>query len=297
MRSKLMRYTAMSLVAVSLFTTGCETMGNKYGYDYSSDVCRVQRDQLLEQQDYFADDLIKGVLVGAAVGALTGALTAAATGGDMGEGAAIGAIGGAVVGAGTAYFNYVQRQSGNQSELLNTILLDMESDAERLERTQRALDSLIACRRREAETIRANFRNGTIDEATARSQMAALNKKLSEDVRVAREINGNVAERRTNFQVAAQQVGARPSSGSSSPAVQVTASNRPTQQKIGQTYTTLEKRSEAVDSKVTELASLQESTADDDGFSTSWLLRAPAGNLAHVPALIAVPPCGVCGGS
>ena len=317
MRSKLLRYTAIAVVGANLLS-GCQTLQtNKYGYDYSADLCKVQRDQLLEQQDYFAEDLIKGVVGGAALGALTGALGAAITGGDVGETAAVGAIAGAVAGAGAAYFKHVQQQSGNQSRLLNTILLDMESDAERLDRTQRALDALIACRRGESETIQAKFRAGTIDEATARGQMADLNTKLREDLRVAREINGNIAERRTEFRVAAVQVGAvsssrppprtsaapasapPPAATASQPSVQVTAENKPTQEKIGETYTTLEKRSVAYDSKVTELASLEELTADDDVFSTSWRLRGPASTLAVVPVTAAGggAGCGVCSGS
>ncbi|MBB4267445.1 hypothetical protein [Roseospira visakhapatnamensis] len=313
MRSKLLRYTAIAVVGAGLLSA-CQTTGsNKYGYDYSADVCKVQRDRLLEQQDYFAEDLIKGVVGGAAVGALAGVLGAAITGGDIGEGAAIGAISGAVAGAGAAYFNHVLKESGNQSRLLSTILLDMESDAERLARTQRALDALIACRRGEAQTIRANVRAGTIDAATGRTQMATLNKKLREDLRVAREINGNVAERRTEFRVAAVQVGAVPGSRppprtsvssappaaatAARPTVQVTAENKPTQAKIGQTYTTLEKRSVAVDSKVTELASLEQSTAGDGGFSTSWLPGAPAISLAVTPMPAKVGACGVCSGS
>jgi len=286
------------------------TPTNKYGYDYSSDVCKVQRDKLLEQQDYFAEDLIKGVIGGAALGALTGAIGAAVSGGDVGQGAAVGAVTGAVVGAGAAYFNHVLKESGNQSRLLSTILLDMESDTERLDRTQRALDALIACRRGEANTIRANFRAGTIDAVTAKAQMAELNKKLREDLRVARDINKNVAERRTEFRVAAVQVGAvsgrhkaprtstqpqslPPAATATKPAVEVTADNRPTQRKIGRTYTTLEKRSVAVDSKVSELASLEQSTSGDGGFSTSWLLQAPVANLAVTAPRV----CDVCGGS
>ncbi len=313
MRSKLLRYTAIAVVGANLLS-GCQTLQtNKYGYDYSSDVCKAQRDQLLEQQDYFAEDMIKGAVGGAALGALSGALGAVITGGDVGEAAAVGAIAGAVAGAGAAYFNHVLKQSGNQSRMLSTILLDMETDAERLDRTQRALDALIACRRGEAQTIRANARAGTIDEATARSQMAELNKKLREDLRVAREINGNVAERRTEFRVAAVQVGAvsgnrppprttaapasapPPAATASQPTVQVTPENKPTQARIGETYTTLEKRSVAVDSKVTELASLEQSTAGDGGFSTSWLRQAPPDAVAVMPVPAAV--CGPCSGS
>ncbi|SDE11227.1 glycine zipper domain-containing protein [Rhodospira trueperi] len=291
MRAKLLRYTAIAIVSTSL-VSACQTT-NKYGYDYSADRCKVQRDNLLEQQDYFADDLIKGVLVGAAAGAALGALTAWATGGDAGTGAAIGAASGAVTGASAAYFNYVQKQSGNQSELLSTILLDMESDAERLARTQQALDALIACRTAEKNAIQADFDAGLIDAATARSRMATLNTKLNEDLRVARDINKNVSSRQANFEVAASQVGALPgrrpaSSQASQPAVQVSAANQPKQEEIGRTYTTLEKRSVAVENSVSELATLQQETTEFGGFSTSWLSSPGLSEVAAAPACM---PC------
>jgi len=284
MRAKLLRYTAIAVVATSL-VSACQTT-NKYGYDYSADPCKAQRDNLLDQQDYFAEDLVKGVFLGAVSGAALGALSSLITGGDVGTGAAIGATAGAVTGASAAYFNHVMKQSGNQSRLLSTILLDMESDAERLARTQKALDALIACRNGEAKSIRADFNAGRIDIATARSRMTELNRKLREDLRVARDINKNISTRQENFEVAAAQVGALPGrrqTAQSQPSVVVTDQNKPKQEEIGRTYTTLEKRSVAVNSSVTELASLEESTAGDGGFSTSWLADPTGTELAAVP--------------
>jgi hypothetical protein len=63
----------------------------------------------------------------------------------------------------------------------------------------------MACRRREAAMLQADVAAGRIPRSDGQETMARLRSLVEEDVAVAREINGTLQERTTEFQLSAEK--------------------------------------------------------------------------------------------
>lgn len=204
------RGARVAMAGVMLATTmlaGCQTT-NRYGADYSNDVCAAQRDALQETGNHFAEDILAGAVKGAAMGLAAGALTAVVTGGDVGRAMVTGLAVGVAVGFGSGYFNALAKQSGQTpTGLFSVFQADLDRDAERLAQTQAAFDSLIACRSQEIATVKSAVKNKSMTKADGEVKMAEIRQKISEDRRVAKEIMGNVEDRSAQYAVAGAKFG------------------------------------------------------------------------------------------
>lgn len=198
-----------SLIAALLATSmlgACQT--NRYGSDYSNDVCRAERDSLQETGNYFAQDMIAGALKGAIGGALVGGLTAAVTGGNVGKAVAVGAVAGGVTGFGAGYFNALAKQQGQTPTGLFAVFQgDMEKDNAQIDKTRQAFKALIDCRKKEIASVKSGVANGSISKADGNVKMAEIRQKIGEDRRVGAEILKNLDDRTAQYAVAGAKLG------------------------------------------------------------------------------------------
>jgi hypothetical protein len=198
--------TISTLLATS-FLGACQTT-NRYGADYSNDVCRAQRDTLQETGNHFAEDMVGGAVKGVLLGAVTGGLTAAATGGNIGKGLAIGAVAGGITGFGAGYFNSLAKQKGQDPTGLFAVFQgDMQRDAEQVAKSQAAFDALIDCRRREIDSVKVAVKGGSMPRKDGEARMVEIRQKISEDRRVAREIINKLEDRTSQYAVAGAKLG------------------------------------------------------------------------------------------
>lgn len=192
--------------ALSILVSGCVTPGSeeRLGADRGDDACRAQAVALDASQNYFAEDLLAGVMAGAATGALTGALGAALTGRNVGAAAAKGAIVGAVAGAAGAYWE--KRMQGGRAQAILGIKQDIRREAEQLERTKVAFRQLNDCRKQQFAAIKADYKAKKLTKDAAEARWARERELLQRDVNLANSINSNIVKRGESFAYANEQV-------------------------------------------------------------------------------------------
>jgi hypothetical protein len=82
---------------------------------------------------------------------------------------------------------------------------EIAADHARIEGVTSTFNALMACRRREAAMLKADVAAGRIPRSDGQETMARLRSLVEEDVAVAREINGTLQERTTEFQLSAEK--------------------------------------------------------------------------------------------
>jgi hypothetical protein len=92
---------------------------------------------------------------------------------------------------------------------LAAVAISLEEDGARIATVTRTFDDLVACRRREAETINAELKAGTITREAAEQRMARLRGLMQEDLTVAEGTNAILAARTETFAVSAEEAKAR----------------------------------------------------------------------------------------
>ena len=184
---------------------GLSTRSSRIGADDGTDRCRAQVVALDSTGDFFGED----ILTGAAVGALGGGLAGGLIGGDL-KGALIGAAAGAAVGAAGGYWSALQQQQSDQAGLTSRVQGDLVRENGQIDRSQAAFDAVMDCRFGSAAAIRADLAAGRIDRPTAELAMARVRQLAGRDLALAQRINKSIAERGSQFDVAADNLGARP---------------------------------------------------------------------------------------
>lgn len=198
-------FVAVSLLAVSLLG-GCaqgplSTQTARIGADDGTDSCRANLVALDSTGNYFGADILKGAALGAIAGGISGALI----GGDL-KGALIGAGAGGLIGGAAGYWSGLQQQSQDQAVLRAQVRDDLQRENAQIDQTQRAFDALMDCRFRQAQTIQAAYRARQIDRPAALAQMAQVKQRAERDLGVARQINGQIAGRAEQYEVAADNL-------------------------------------------------------------------------------------------
>jgi hypothetical protein len=195
-RSPLTRAACLTIAAVML--AGCvTTREQRIGADDGTDPCRAQVVALDSTGNFFAEDIIRGAAVGAVGGGLIGGI---ATG--RWQGALAGAVIGGVVGGAGGYLAALQRQSQDQAVLYRNVRSDMERENLEIDRSQVAFNQLLDCRYNSAQRIRTAHRQGRLDTATARAQLAEVRRLLQRDVALARTISDRIRTRGAEFDIA-----------------------------------------------------------------------------------------------
>lgn len=193
--------TGLAAVTIAaLILPGCvTTQADRIGPNDGSDACYQYRVALDSTGDYYASDMVKGVVIGAAAGAVAGGIL----GGDL-RSAAIGAVAGGALGALGGYWNAKVQQGRDQAIL--GVLSDLDTENQTLSKTQVALDQLVNCRRGEIARVKADYKAKRIDRATADQRLAAIRAQLDKDYQIASTINQNVVKRRDEYLFAADQI-------------------------------------------------------------------------------------------
>lgn len=188
-------YRAACLTIAGVMLAGCvTTREQRIGSDDGTDPCRAQVVALDSTGNFFAEDIIRGAAVGAVGGGLIGGI---ATG--RWQGALAGAVIGGVVGGAGGYLAALQRQSQDQAVLYRNVRSDMERENLEIDRSQVAFNQLMDCRYNSAQRIRTAHRQGRLDTATARAQLAEVRTRMQSDVALARTISDRIRTRGAEF--------------------------------------------------------------------------------------------------
>lgn len=193
------------VVALGLLT-GCaqgplSTQSARIGPDDGSDACRQYVVALDSTGNYFGADILKGAAMGAVAGGLVGGLI----GGNW-KGALIGAGAGAVLGGAAGYWGALQQQASDQATLNTRVRGDLNQENVAIDKTQLAFNQLMDCRFRQAGAIQADYAARRIDRPTAISYMSGLKQRAQRDLAIASQINGQIASRGAQFDVAADNL-------------------------------------------------------------------------------------------
>jgi hypothetical protein len=198
-------------LCISLFTTaallsGCaqgplSTRAGRIGPDDGSDSCRAQLVGLDSTGNFFGAQ----ILTGAAVGALGGALAGGLIGRDL-KGALIGAAVGGALGAAGGYWSALQQQQHDEAGLFTQVGGDLSRENAEIDRTQIAFNRLMDCRFAQAHAIQSDYNARRIDRVTATAQMNGVKQRAMRDVALAHQINGQIADRGAQFEVAADNL-------------------------------------------------------------------------------------------
>ena len=206
----------VSAFAMVGLLSGCaqgafSTQTARIGADDGRDFCRPQLVALDSTGNFFGAQILTGAAMGAAGGALAGGLI----GGDW-QSALIGAVAGGALGAAGGYWSALQQQSHDQAGMIHQVNADLTRENAQIDRTQLAFDQLMNCRFRQARAIEADYKARRIDRPFAVASMAGIKQRAQTDLALARQINGQLADRGAQFEVAADNVapGAR---GSAAP--------------------------------------------------------------------------------
>lgn len=207
---RIRRLAAMASLAIALapLLTGCAT-NSKVDDDINdlTDPCHVQRLALGELRTNMVAETAKGVIGGMILGTIVGAGTAIATGQDVRKGVVKGIIVGGVLGGISGYYGALQSKSGQDPNIFySSFINDANQEHERIQKANRRLDDLLACRKQRLKSIRAAYRHKEIDRATAQVQMDELRTRLQGDLGIASEIRKDVVDRAKNIQFAGLKV-------------------------------------------------------------------------------------------
>jgi hypothetical protein len=151
--------------------------------------------------NFFGHDILTGAAFGAVGGALIGGLAS-----NNWRGALIGAGTGAAFGAAAGYWTTLQRQGRDQAELMSRVRTDLVRENAEIDRTQIAFDALADCRFQQAQAIRTAYDRGVLPRDTALAQMELVRARSHRDIQLAGMINGEIAKRGAQFEVAAENL-------------------------------------------------------------------------------------------
>ena len=166
------------------------------------DACYRDQKAMADLSESFAGELLQNTVVGALVGGGVAALTSGGRG--IWQGMAIGA---GTAAAGT-YISEMQQRGLSAREVTSQISADVSEENRKIDQVIAAFDRVVACRKRQAESIRQNMRRGQITRAEAEAQMADLRKRYREDVAKAQEIAETIAKRTNAYSTAYNQIAA-----------------------------------------------------------------------------------------
>jgi hypothetical protein len=227
LQNRMMRRTglaASSLMVLGLTLSGCAPQGGHIAAASTSadDVCRPQRLALDDSQQFFAGDIVKGVLIGSAVGALSGF----AFGGN-GQSAAIGALAGGTAGGFAGYWSSLQNQGGSHNDVISRMVGDMDREQQQVDKAQMAFNQLVECRKASARQVNADLRAGAITREQADARMAGVRALADQDVQIARRISARLDERTGNYVYATEQATGAPLQTAATPAAAPAPAARP----------------------------------------------------------------------
>lgn len=195
----------LAMVLVGCTTTGSERLA-QLGMADTTDACYQQRISLADEQDYFAESIVATAFAGAAMGAVLGGLGAAITGGDIGTGLVVGGIAGTLTGAAAGYWDQLRQREANELGMLQKVSADINQENERISSFNRKFNALVDCRRGAVRKIEADLAAGAITREQARTQLVAQKRAYEDDLRLGREINGNIQSRSSEFVEVSEQI-------------------------------------------------------------------------------------------
>jgi hypothetical protein len=191
-------YRVACLAVAGVMLAGCvSTRQARIGADDGTDPCRAQLVALDSTGNFFAEDMVRGAAIGAVGGGLIGGLAS-----GRWEGALTGAAIGAVVGGAGGYIAAQQRQTQDQRVLYRNVRSDIERENLEIDRSQVAFNQLLDCRYLSAQRVRTAHRQGRLDAATARAQLADVQRRMRNDVALAQMISERIRTRGAEFDTA-----------------------------------------------------------------------------------------------
>lgn len=197
-------FKIVTLVASSVMLASCATpltREERIGPDDGSDVCRPNVVALDSTGNFFAEDMIKGAVAGAAAGGLYAILS-----GKSGRDAAAAVAAGVVVGAVGGYFKHRMEQGRDQAVL--AIGNDLSREANELDKTDRAVHALIACRVKQRDRIRVDYASGRISRGEAQRRWSVLQEQVHRDNNLMQMVAENIGKRQDQYRDANEQIAA-----------------------------------------------------------------------------------------
>ena len=88
---------------------------------------------------------------------------------------------------------------------MQSVITDIQNDTTNVQSLTNDFNALLDCRRDEATAINEQYKAGTMDRATAEARLAELRTLTLADIERAKEANTQVAERNSEYQLAAKQ--------------------------------------------------------------------------------------------
>ena len=167
----------------------------------TGDACAAERAELRSSQEYYTQAIVKGAMVGAVIGGLTGWLT-----GESGKSAAIGAAAGAVAGGVGGYFLAKQQVAKDAAGLSDSVLRDVTTENQEIDRSTVAFARLRDCRFAAAQQAKADYAAGRISRVEAASRLEDQRKRFEEDLIIAEQVGAKMADRAKEYQYASDEL-------------------------------------------------------------------------------------------
>jgi hypothetical protein len=198
-RSRTWPHRAAPALAAALLLGACAGDGGTAGADGGADACRPQSEALESSAAFFAAPIVAGVAVVGVGGVL---------------GTRPGIIGGLVwaatsVAAAVATADYLEqrrREAADEAALAAAVATDIERENAGLADSQRALDSVLDCRLRQARQVQEAARAGALQREQAAAQLAAMRAQAERDLAQSRAIEQRIAARAADLDTGVEAV-------------------------------------------------------------------------------------------
>lgn len=175
----------------------------------TGDPCYAERQAVAGHQSHFIQDMVNGAILGVVGGAAIGMASAAKAANkiDKRTGAGLSTAAGAVAGALGGYYNALQRQQGQTpSKFYSKLLNDVSEENRKLKELNRDMDRLLACRKRNADSIRSAYKRKGLSRPEADAQMEELHARLAKDIELANSLRADLGKRANDLQFAGMKV-------------------------------------------------------------------------------------------
>ncbi len=259
----LTRWRLIPSLLLAITLSGCAQLSGGAGTTALTidpgDPCGPER-QAFSDSPYFArDTIVKSAAVGAGVGAGTGIVAGALTGNWKNAliGGAAGGLAGAAAGAAAGYYQTMQQQYQDQSELAYHVNQDLTAQSSDIDHTLATFGRLRYCRFAQAAQIKSLARRHVITRDQALQELALERDRFDQELTVAKTYGVNMAKQGSEFAYASEKVQANPATAA--------------RIRLAATETIPEKR-QSYDNAVQQAQTASKTTfALDTNTQTSWL--------------------------
>lgn len=191
--------SAMTLSGCQLSTLGVQ---NTTVEEANRDVCSKYRRPFEVMRIERAKRIQQWAAGGAAVGASVGAAS------DGLEGALKGLLIGAFAGAVGGYLADLKKRSNSTAGMRKAIAGDAYRDRQETDQLLNALQRLNGCRVNQIQTVRAKVQNGSWNKATARNQLALIQRDVKKDNGIIDSVTNDLTKSSNTYVRALKSTGA-----------------------------------------------------------------------------------------